>query len=490
MNRRQFIKRSTKVKVPDYAKHMRYSDMVGTGPDGKPTGQRATFTGASQADAKHDPQAPHQMKLTKEEQGILNGSKGEEMAKVLKIIVEHGNAFGAEKLVDLGGRPHSSLYFGTGYMKSMINLLKECADAGLKSYAPYTVNPRPYDVYNVQNNAEDMLFIYEGYALNREVDYIHVRLGAPDQNFRSCVCYVDEIGNAPKPGTYVAWAESSAVNYGNSVLGIRSNRNATGMELLCAMAGKAPYFGLMTDEGRMAKWVIEVKTSKEPNWAVVGTAIGRKVVEDVSYITGLDKYFPKGVNNENMHLLKQMGSASAASGAVALYHVEKVTPEAKEKGRKLLAKGHKTYVIDDAEQARVLATFKNLWIEKNGDANAAFLGCPHLTYDELVKWGRMVTTSLDLAGKGKAAMPVYLFVSNPVRNRLVEEEGELASRMKRAGMRATNMCMVTYASMKGFSEKVRGVTNSGKCRNYSSLRMFPDQTLVEIIVSGKIPKGA
>jgi predicted aconitase len=185
-----------------------------------------------------------------------------------------------------------------------------------------------------------------------------------------------------------------------------------------------------------------------------------------------------------------MGSASAASGAVALYHVEGVTPEAKEKGRKLLAKGHKTYVIDDAEQARVLATFKNLWIEKDGDPNAAFLGCPHLTYDELLKWGRMVTTSLDLAGKEKAAMPVYLFVANPVRNRLVEEEGELASRMKRAGMRATNMCMMTYASMKGFSEKVRGVTNSGKGRNYSNLRIFPDQTLVEIIVTGKIPKGA
>jgi len=102
----------------------------------------------------------------------------------------------------------------------------------------------------------------------------------------------------------------------------------------------------------------------------------------------------------------------------------------------------------------------------------------------------MVTTSLDLAGKEKAAMPVYLFVANPVRNRFVEEQGELASRMKRAGMRATNMCMMSYSSMKGFSEKVRGVTNSGKGRNYSTLRIFPDQTLVEIIVTGKIPKGA
>ena len=66
------------------------------------------------------------------------------------------------------------------------------------------------------------------------------------------------------------------------------------MELLCALLGKAPRFGLMTDEGRMAKWLVEVKTTKEPDWGVVGTAIGRKCVEDVPYITGLEKYFKGG----------------------------------------------------------------------------------------------------------------------------------------------------------------------------------------------------
>ena len=521
MNRRQFIKRSALAcaavtllpgqlpaqaaekaakpassaasgtgKVPDYAKDMLHSDMDGIGPDGKPTGQKATYTGASKANASAEAAMKHKMKLTREEQAILDGKDGKEKAKLMKILVTFGNTFGAEKLVDLGGAPHSNMFIGAPYMKSLIKMLDECAKAGLKSYAPYTVNPRPYDVYNVQNNAKDMTMIYEGYSLQWDLDYVHVRLGAPDLNYRTCACYLDEVGNAPDPGTYVAWAESSAVNYGNSVLGVRTNRNGAGMDLIQAMLGKAPLFGLMADEGRMAKWLVEVKTSKEPDWGVIGTAIGRKCVEEVPYITGLDKYFKGGkVTADNLHLLKAMGSATASSGAVGLYHVEGVTPDAKKKGKKLLSKGYKTYVIDDKEQAQIISTFENLWPKKDGDPNAAFIGCPHNTYHEVIKWGKLVTEALDKAGKTKAAIPIYMFMPNPVRNRAIEENGELISKMKRAGMHATNMCGVSYAGMKGFSERVRGVTNSAKTRVYSTIRYFPDDILVKIIVTGKIPKG-
>ena len=477
--------------VPDYADKMITSDMNGLGPDGKPTGMKATFTGASMANSTAEKAMRHKMKLTKEEMAILKGKEGKEKAKLMQIMVKFGNTFGAEKFVELGGAPHSNMFIGAGYMASMINMLDECAKAGLKSYAPYTVNPRPYDVYNVQNNAKDMIMVYEGYPLQWDLDYVHVRLGAPDLNLRTCACYLDEVGNAPKPGTYVAWAESSAVNFGNSALGIRTNRNGAGMVEICAMLGKAPLFGLMTDEGRTAQWLVEVKTSKEPDWGAVGTAIGRKCVEDVPYITGLDKYFKGGkVTADNLHLLKAMGSATASSGAVGLYHVEGVTPDAKEKGKKLLDKGYKTYVIDDKEQARIIGTFSNLWPKKDDDPTAAFIGCPHNSYHEVKKWGRMVTEALDKAGKKKAAIPVYMFMPNTVRNRMIEEEGELASKMKRAGMHSTNMCGVSYAGMKGFSERVRGVTNSAKTRNYTTLRYFPDEILVQSIVTGKIPKGA
>jgi predicted aconitase len=431
------------------------------------------------------------MPLTQEEQDIMDGKKGEALAKVMKIVVAHGNAFGAEKLVDLGGAPHSSLFTGQDYLMPAINMLQECADAGLKAYAPYTVNPRCYDLYNVQNNETDMRIIYEGYKVQRDLDWVHAQLGAPDLNYRSCACYVDEVGNKPAPGTYVAWAESSAVNYGNSALGIRSNRNASGMEMLCAILGKAPLFGLMTDEGRMSSWLVEIKTSEEPDWGVIGTAIGRKVIDANPYITGLDKYLGEEVTNDNMHLLKKMGSATAAAGAVGLYHVENVTPDAKQKGRELLMEGYQTYVIDDAEQARVLATFP---VEAEGrpeKPTVCFIGCPHNTYHELVTWGKNVTEAVEKRGLKTAAIPILLFCATVVRDHLVEEEPLLVGAMKRAGMNFTNICTLAYVGAKGVSERVFAVTNSPKTRNYyPNVRYLTDDALLEVICTGEIPEGA
>lgn len=470
--------------LPDWAQYFRTSDMNGTGPDGKPTGQTATFHGASKADSSAG-DAPAKMELTADEQAILDGRDGPEKAKLMQIAVKFGETFGATKLVDLGGAPHSNMYTGAPYFGALIDMLLECADAGLKSYAPYTVNPRPYDVYNVQNNPTDMELIYEGYPLQAKLDYMHSRLGAPDLNFRTCACYLDEVGNAPEPGTYVAWCESSAVNYGNSVLGIRTNRNAGGMEMVSALLGKAPLFGLMTDEGRQAKWLIDVKTSQEPDWGALGTAIGRKCVEDIPYVAGVEDYFGGEVTNDNMHKLKAMGSATASSGAVGCYHVEGVTPEPKEKGRDMLVEGFETYVYDDAEQQRIIDTFENLWEDPDGDPNAVFIGCPHNTYQEVVRWTTMVTEALDTAGQEKTAIPVYMFMPTVIRTRMLLEHPELAGKALGAGMHYTNMCAVSYSGMKGFSERIRGVTNSAKTRNYSTIRYFPDDKLVDIILTGK-----
>jgi len=477
-----------KTKLPANGGWLGMSDMDAMGPDGKP---QPGFDHRSSKPQQADPKAIYQMPLTKEEQAIMDGKKGPELAKVMKIVVAHGNAFGAEKLVDLGGAPHSSLFTGQDYLLPAIDMLQECADAGLKAYAPYTVNPRCYDVYNVENNVTDMRIIYEGYKVQRDLDWVHAQLGAPDLNYRSCACYLDEVGNKPPPGTYVAWAESSAVNYGNSALGLRTNRNASGMEMLCAILGKAPLFGLMTDEGRMSSWLVEIKTSEEPDWGVIGTAIGLKVIDANPYITGLDKYLGTEVTNDNMHLLKKMGSATAAAGAVGLYHVENVTPDAKQKGRKLLMKDYQTYVIDDAEQARVLGNFPTESKGRIEKPTICIIGCPHNTYHELVTWGKNVTEAVEKRGLKTAAIPTLLLCPNVVRDHLVEEEPVLVGAMKRAGMKFTNMCSLSYVGMKGFSERMYAVTNSPKTRNYYPfVRYFTDDVLLDIICTGEIPKGA
>ena len=462
--------------------------MAAIGSDGKP---QPGFCDTSSKPQLADPKAPYQMPLTKEEQAIMDGEKGPELAKVMKIIVDHGNAFGAEKLVDLGGAPHSSLFTGQDYLLPIIDLFMECADAGLKAYAPYTVNPRCYDVYNVNNNAKDMEIIYEGYAAQRDLDWMHARLGAPDLNLRSCACYVDEVGNKPPPGTYVAWAESSAVNYGNSALGLRTNRNASGMEMLCALLGKAPLFGLMTDEGRMSSWLVDVQTTEEPDLGVLGTAIGLKVIDANPFIVGLDQYIGSEVTNDNMHLLKKMGSATAAAGAVGLYHVENLTPDAKDKGRDLLLDDYQTYVYDDAEQARVRGNFPTEFDDRLSDPTIAIIGCPHNTYKEILDWGTNVTEALEKRGLKAPAIPTKLLCANVVRDRLVKEHPLLVGKMTEADMRFTNMCSLSYVGMKGFSEDMFAVTNSPKTRNYYPFVSYlKDDALIETILTGKIPAGA
>lgn len=481
-------------KTPDWATADRLvtSDMDGIGPDGKPdVNYNATRTGHSRAGFKYDPsKPPHQMKLTKEEQAIMDGKKGKALAKVMKTVVAHGNAFGAEKLVDLGGRPHSSFFNGPPYIQALLDVFNECADEGLKTYQPFTVNPRPFDLYNVEFEPDEMEMVFAAYTLQPQLDRMLNRIGAEGLNTRSCACYLSEIGNAPKPGTYVAWAESSAVNFGNSVLGVRTNRNATGMELLCSLLGKAPYFGLMTDEGRMAKWLIDVKTTKEPDWGVLGAAIGIKVSEDVPYVAGVDKYLGDKVTKENMHLLKSMGSSTAANGAVGLYHVENVTPDAKDKGRDLLIKGYQTYVVDDAEIDRVYKSYPNLWSKKNAKPTRCFIGCPHNTYHEILTWGTNVTEALKKRGQKKLKVPVHLFCATVVRDHLLDEHPELVRDMKRAGMSFSNMCAVMFTGLKGYQETEFAVTNSNKTRKYSSSRYVPDDVLLEIIITGKMPKGA
>jgi predicted aconitase len=467
-----------------------HCDQFGVDAEGNPVSDSLTGTGSDAGLKEHDPDNPHKMTLTREEQDILNGSKGEVMAKVLKTIVMHGELFGAERLADCGGAPHSSLYTGSPWVEPVLEMFEEIADAGLKAHAPYTVNPMPLDLYSVGQDPVKRNMMLDGYPLQGRLIQVHTRLGARPLDVWSCACYVPEVGNTAEPGTVVSWAESSAVNYGNSVLAMRINRMATGMEVLCAIAGKVPVFGVLTDEGRKAKWHIDVRLSKEPHWGVLGGLVGTKVVEQIPYITGIDQWIPMEDGKPDlvaMGKLKAFGSATASSGAVGLYHMEKVTPEAQEQSRKLLADGYQTYVIDDAELARVMGTFKNRWEDPDGDPTSVYIGCPHNTYDEIVYWSNKFVNAIKESGQEKVAIPVVMACSIVVRNRLLDEHPILLRDVYRAGVRFTTICTPAYQGLRGMADIDRGVTNSNKARYYSRLRLFGDDDLLQIAMTGKVP---
>src|SRR5699024_8939095 len=164
----------------------------------------------------------------------------------------------------------------------------------------------------------------------------------------TCRCDLDEVGNRPQKGEVLSWAESSAVVYANSVLGARCNRNSGIMDLMGSVAGYVPYFGLLTDEGRKATWVVRVQTTGRPEAQLLGSAIGMKVMADVPYVMGLDRWLGHELTDAACAYLKDFGAATASNGAVGLYHIDGLTPEAKEQGAALIAPGAKEYIIDDA----------------------------------------------------------------------------------------------------------------------------------------------
>ena len=204
------------------------------------------------------------MILTDEQLAVLNGSKGETMAKIMKTLVMYGKTFGAEKLVPVTSKKgHLVTSFGLGVMKPVYKLVDELIESGALSGQKFTVDPRPLDKNVPANFLQTLVFKYM-YSKQKSYEKQLSALGLENEDGFTCACYLDEVGNTPAYGDTLSWAESSAVVYANSVIGARCNRNSGIIELFGSIAGWVPYFGLLTDEGRMASWRVEIATSKLP----------------------------------------------------------------------------------------------------------------------------------------------------------------------------------------------------------------------------------
>ena len=453
---------------------------IGTDPNFTPT----THTGHARKHVKASDDHPT-MTLTAEEQDIYDGKKGPELEKAIKTVVAYGQLFGADKLVDLGGAPHHAVSWGSDGIEPLLQIYKQLADAGLKTYAPCTADPKPMDKVHLPVTKEEQAAVDKIYDRMGELEELNAKLGMRNENDWSCACYLPEMGNTPSKGDYLAWSESSAINYSNSALGARTNRNSMGIDMLCNILGKAPHFGLMTDEGRQAVWLIEVKTSKLPHPEMLGSAIGLKCMEDVPYITGMDRFI-KGVDEQSSGYLKDMGAATASNGALGLYHMEGVTPEAVDKGRALLNEGYQTYVIDDAELERIYKTYPNLWKDKHGTPQRVFLGCPHMSYGQMVEWGKRIVDAMEKAGKSKIGCPTYMFGSIYVKERFQKDNPELTKKLESYGVSIPINCPMMWCSTPVEGAELVA-TNSNKTRVYTTARFFFNDALTELIVTGKLP---
>lgn len=428
----------------------------------------------------------YKMILTPEEEAILNGAKGETMAKVIKTLILYGDTFGAKRFVNVTAPGHLVTSFGISVLSPVFNITQELIDAGLKTELPFTVDPRPIDYPNVKcNPIEKLIFSKILYGKQDMYETQLRQLGLKDKNAFTCTCYFDEVGNTPKKGDILSWAESSAVVYANSVIGARCNRNSGIIELFGMILGKVPEFDLLTDEGRKAKWIIEVKTEKKPEAQVLGSAIGLKVMEDVPYIRGLDKFIGTELNDEAKSYLKDMGAATASNGAVGLYHVENLTPEAVEFGEKIINEDAKVYVIDDAELERVKASYPVMWKDENGTPERCFIGCPHLTYTQIHQWADKFEAELKKQGKTKVGMSVIMTAAPDVVEKLKSKDNATYKKILSMGIKVTSICPLMYMN-NPLCGKKNVITNSNKLRTYTTSRYYTDDEICTIAVKGAI----
>ncbi|MBD9116032.1 MAG: aconitase X [Neglectibacter timonensis] len=421
------------------------------------------------------------MKLTQEQQEILNGSRGETMAKVMETLVRYGELYDSDTMIPVTGKNnHLVTSFGLKALTPVYELMDQLIAEGAVSGTKFSADPRPLDKNVPSSFLQNIIFNHFMYSKQDFYEDQLQKLGLMEKDAFTCTCYMDEVGNIPKKGDILSWSESSAVVYANSVLAARCNRNSGIIDLMGAICGFVPRFGLLTDEGRKAKWIVEVHTTKKPEAQLLGSAIGMKVMEDVPYIKGLDKWLGS-LDDDAKAYLKDMGAATASNGAVGLYHVAGITPEAVEQGEDLILPDAQVYVIDDTELQRVYESYPVIWKNREATPKLCFMGCPHMSLHQLIDWTERVEQGLKAAGNKKVVIPTVFTAAPAVIEKF--NATPYATRLKETGVIVSYICPLMYMN-NPLSGKIPVITSSNKLRTYTSARYYTDDEILAQITKG------
>lgn len=423
----------------------------------------------------------YKMKLSDEQKAVLNGSKGDVMAKVMETMIRYGELFGADSMVPISSKyNHLVTSFGLKALGPVYDLMEKLIGAGCTSTQKFTADPRPLDKMVPSSFIQNIVFRHFMYSRQDYYESQLDKLGLLGKDAFTCTCYMDEVGNTPGQGEILSWSESSAVVYANSVLGARCNRNSGIIDLMGSVVGCVPHFGLLSDEGRRADWIVEIRTTRKPEAQLLGSAVGMKVMEDVPYIVGLDKWLGT-LDDDARTYLKDFGAATASNGAVGLYHVEGITPEAVQQGKGLLKENPNVYVIDDAELQRVYDGYPVIWKNKNARPKLCFMGCPHMSLNQLISWTKKMEQGLKEAGHEKVVIPT-VFTAAPA---VLKKFGQTpyAARLEKTGVILSYICPLMYMN-NPLSTSMPVITSSNKLRTYTSARYYTDDEILKQITKG------
>ncbi len=299
------------------------------------------------------------MHLTKKEKNMLEGCEGRGIQRAMEVLSALGKIYNAERLIPVESVQVSGVSF-KNLGDAGLEFLEDWAETGVKARVKAFLNPAGMDLMDWRK-----LGFPEKFAV-KQLRLIDVFKGMGLEPQCTCTPYL--AGNKPELGEHVAWSESSAVSYANSVLGARTNRESSISALSSALTGLTPEYGLHLDVNRRADYVVDVRPSirSASDYSALGYMVGKRVGGRIPYFRGLF--------NPSPDQLKSLGAAMAASGSVAMYHVENVTPEANPDSIK---KDTPVLEIEDlAEGYRELNS-------KTRVIDLVSIGCPHASMEEL-----------------------------------------------------------------------------------------------------------
>jgi len=362
--------------------------------------------------------------LTKEEELALSGEYGPALQKAMEILVALGDLYGADRLIPI----KSAQIAGVSYKnlgEAGLEFLRDLVEMGAKVSVYTTLNPPGIGNEDFMEKQEEIISLYREMGI--EVT-------------STCTPYYG--ANLPKFGDHLAWSESSAVSFANSVLGARTNREGGPSSLAAAIVGKTPNYGLHLDENRKATHFVKVtfEPKNEVEYSLLGYRVGEIVENGIPYFSNL---------TPSLDELKALGASMAASGGVALYHVEKHTPE----WRGAINDKVEKITIDSKEVEDVKERFNADW----GEVDFILLGCPHASLKEV----KNIAELLKMRGK-PLRIPLYITISRSVKA-LADFLGYTEVIERYNGKLLQDVCLVVSPVKEWYS----GVaTNSGKAAFY------------------------
>lgn len=398
------------------------------------------------------------MYLTEDEKAMLGGEAGEAARIAMDLLVEAAAAMDAPRLLEISGAHiDGCLYHG----RAGLDFATALATAGGRVVVPTTLNVSSLDLLHPE--------LYRGDPDEAEASR-QLMTAYEDMGCRpTWTCAPYQLPERPGFGEQVAWGESNAIVFANSVLGARTNRYGDFLDICCALTGRAPATGLHTDAGRRATLVLDIEVPEawkddDLLYVAVGLALGQIAGTEVALIEGLD-----GRAGEDR--LKALGAAAASSGAVGMFHVSNVTPEAEtfggEPDRRVRVTGRE-----------LIATLRSL--AGDGQLGAVSLGTPHASAAEIEE------LAILCAGR-RAKVPFFVNTGRDVAARVSES---LETLREFGSTIVTDTC--TYLTP--ILGQVEGVvmTNSGKWAYYAPANIGVDvafgntKDCVESAVVGEI----